>query len=457
MSIPLAQSKAPAQRVLIVSYEFDTTVSPQGLRWVRLSDELAKSGWEVDILTAASLPGEEARAQIDSEVRRPRIHRFFPGPYYHLTRGRRTAPPLASGAHQGKSGNIRTADTAGRLNWKGQLDAWLLSLSARWLYPDLRRESLPFLRRAITQLLATNPYQAVILSHEPPLALETRDLFLRAGVPVVADLGDPVCATYTPRRWRNRALKLERAVCQDSSALVVTTEATLKLMFQRHTRLPAHTEVISQGYQASRSRKAKPNPEEIRIVYTGRFYRFRNPTAVLAAVARSSGVVLDLATPQMPDWLNPDLVKSPHVRVHTGLDHADALGLQADADVLLVIGNDDPDQTPGKLFEYLGTLAPILYVTRHGNDPGAAMVLSLRRGVVVPNDPDEVFKELQKLRALHQSGQLRERFDLSEERIRQYSWRALAARYSQLLQEVARQRIRPDHAFGNRDFHRLIQ
>lgn len=148
--------------------------------------------------------------------------------------------------------------------------------------------------------------------------------------------------------------------------------------------------------------------------------------------------MLDIATPQSPDWLPADLLESSAVQVRYGLDHSVCLELQASADVLLVIGNDEPGQTPGKLFEYMGASAPILYVTGAKNDPAAALVATLRRGVVVANDPGQIFTALQRLCGLHRAGKLHEAFDLSEERVHEYSWQALAARYSALLQNVIR-------------------
>ena len=104
--------------------------------------------------------------------------------------------------------------------------------------------------------------------------------------------------------------------------------------------------------------------------------------------------------------------------------------------MLVVLGNDDPTQTPGKLFEYFALPVPILYVTRNAEDPAARLVQSLDRGIVVPADGQAIAEVLADLRNARNAGELQRRFDLSRERVAEFSWDALAARYAGLLEQL---------------------
>jgi hypothetical protein len=184
-----------SRRLLVVSCEYDADASPQGLRWVKLTRELARLGWQVDVVT---LGGEGKQTDISGL----HIHSVYPGPYrgtIEAVRRRlgRSKPPPA--------GSARQSAAPVRLSWKGRIELALRRVLEYWMYPDLRREALPFLRSRVRQLIRQHAYTGIVLSHEPPLALELLDTVLSVDIPIVADLGDPVCATYTPRRWRRRA------------------------------------------------------------------------------------------------------------------------------------------------------------------------------------------------------------------------------------------------------------
>lgn len=423
-----------ARRLLLVACDFDASASPQGLRWVRLSRALATLGWSVDVVTWAVGPGGQP-----SETANLRIHRVPPGPYRALlawARQRRVAriAGLAASPTESGTGDVRRQH---RLNWKGRLDQALRAAARLLMYPDISREGLPQLRARVRALLAEGDHSAVVLSHEPPLSLELLPLALASGLPVIADLGDPVSAPYTPRRWRRRALRLERQVCSAASAVVATSQATLDLLRRRHGLLPVPSRVIPQGFSAvTNPSRPHVHGRTLRLVYTGRFYRFRDPRALFAAVQQTADVRLALAVPDVPHWLAGTWEDDARFDMHGHLDHARAVELQATADVLVVLGNDDPTQTPGKLFEYFALPVPILYVTRNAEDPAARLVQSLDRGIVVPADGQAIAEVLADLRNARNAGELQRRFDLSRERVAEFSWDALAARYAGLLEQL---------------------
>ena len=411
------------RRLLVVSCEFDADRSPQGMRWVRLAEALARSGWQVDVLAFPPVTPAQQSTMV--------VHSAFPGPYQALLGSRAGTREGATAALS----HLEDAEALPSLNWKGLADARIRRLASCAMFPDYRREGLFWLRRAARLMIGRHRYAAAVLSHEPALALELQPLLRRAGIPFVADLGDPVEAAYTPRRWRRRARALEARTCESAAAVVVTSERTRALMQIRHGLPDQRLHVITQGFEELH-RGGIARGDRLRVAYTGRVYPFRNPIRVLEALTDKTGIQLELAVPDPPEWF-AKLLPRPGVRLHGHLSQPAAVALQCDVDVLLLVGNADATQVPGKLYEYLGSARPILYVAQDSEDEGGSLVKTLHRGWVVRDDANEIGDALVRLRELKCADALASAFDLREECVAPYSWKALAARYGEILANIA--------------------
>src|SRR5690606_30219222 len=104
--------------------------------------------------------------------------------------------------HGGGGSAAPAAVDATRLNWRGRLVDAAKRLAGLLLFPDVRAEWNPWARRELRRLLAEIKPDVVVTSHEPASTLPLGMYAQRLGFAWVADLGDPVCAAYTPRRWR---------------------------------------------------------------------------------------------------------------------------------------------------------------------------------------------------------------------------------------------------------------
>jgi hypothetical protein len=83
------------------------------------------------------------------------------------------------------------------------------------------------------------------------------------------------------------------------------------------------------------------------------------------------------------------------VEVHDPVPYADALQLQASADVLLLLQWDDPadeGNVPGKVFEYLAVRRPILGLGPENGIP--ARLIRERAAGLFANDPDVIAGQL---------------------------------------------------------------
>lgn len=313
-------------------------------------------------------------------------------------------------------------------------------MAAKVLFPDVRGEWLPWGARELRGLLDADEPDVVISSHEPATSLELGLLAVRKGIPWVADLGDPVLAGYTPARWRNRSLRLEREVCLRADHITVTTDAAAKLLSDRHGR-NERTTCLPQGYEADPALEPHGidfDPARIELLYTGRFYGFRRPDALLAVLQRFPVARFNIATVTIPESVKTALRDMPdQVRMLGFLPHQQAIALQRDADVLVNIGNADPTQIPGKIYEYLGSRRPLLHLGAK-DDAIANLLTRLRRGWSCANASDEIAAWLQKAIDAKQKAALTQGLDLGLDCVGEWSWKRIALRMDRILSSVAR-------------------
>lgn len=435
-------------RVLLIAYEYPPSPSPQSLRWMYLTRELARRGHQVHVL-CPDLPesGHAPRVRITDGIH---VHRTFPGPWVGLmaalsrrrTAGRRIdAGVLRLVQEQCVTGPVT-------LNWKGRFQTRVSKALGWFLFPDARAEWLPFARRRLAPLLVETRPDVVITSHEPATSLPLGFMARRLGYPWLADLGDPVLADYTPARWRRRAHALEASLCRRADGLSVTTSDALQLLAARHGVLPRVTRVITQGYDGSAQGISGQRDEIfdsdcLELLYTGSFYDFRAPDVLLEAVLRTPGARLNVVSREAPEALLAAARQAPHrVRLLGHLPHDRVLSLQRGADVLVSLGNPSPVQIPGKVFEYLGAGPPILHIrsslpTSATTDPVTGMLEELQAGISTDGTVESIVSALRGLLDAKACGFESDRMTAVIEKRRRYSWQHIGAELEELLSAIA--------------------
>ncbi len=387
-------------RIFLIAHEFPPIPSAQSLRWAYLARELASQGHQVHVL-APDHPGYGPKGGFPEGLETAVVHRTFPGPFAwllaHRPRRSPNAPVPASQSVAKPTDSLSESSAPASLNWKGRLVARITKVYAAAFFPDVRSEWNPWARRAMLPLLKAFDPDVVIVSHEPAGALTLGLMAKKRGYRLVADLGDPVCAPYTPVRWRRRALTLERDVCHQADLVTVTTEATRELLTTRHAVESSNIHVMTQGFDGSLPARGPHVPavtmdqNRLELLYTGSFYSFRRSTQLIDAVIRTPGVRLTIASSAVPEPVVDAARRHPDaIRLLGFLRHTDVLMIQRDAHVLVNLANDDPTQVPGKIYEYLGAQRPILHVGGHPADAAAALLKRVHAGWVCIDDADAI-------------------------------------------------------------------
>lgn len=430
-------------RLLLIAYEFPPSPSPQSLRWGLLVRELVSLGVDVHVLTVETDDSGGAAAPPLGIT----VYRTPPGGVAglvvrvrRLLRGRDRAP--AGAPPVADSGDGAVGRSAGaRVNWKGRVYHALNQALSLVTFPDERGRWEHHGRQRLEELLETLRPDVVVSSHEPATTLRLGAQAKAAGFHWVADLGDPVLSFYTPARWRRESMRVERMTCRVADHVIVTTEAARQLLVGRHTVPWSRLSVLTQGYDPVAIPTQAPgvvfDAGRLELLYTGRFYRFREPRVLVDAVLACPGARLSIATARAPDWLLPLLEEHPaQLRLLGFVPHAQAVWLQRSADVLVNIANDDPVHVPGKIYEYLGAGRPILHLGDNDDDVAANLVRSHRRGLAIGKTTGAVAHALAELAAIKRDDVWSERFSLDQTGVEQYQWQAIARRLHAILGDV---------------------
>jgi glycosyltransferase involved in cell wall biosynthesis len=229
----------------------------------------------------------------------------------------------------------------------------------------------------------------------------------RIGVPWVAELRDLWADNHALklRGWRRRLEERRERRCLTSAAgLVTATEAFAAVLRARYDQPVG---VVLNGYDPGDFPSAPaPRPADglLRVTYTGRVYTGKqDPTPLFAALA-GLGPVADRVRlvfyggdPGLPLRLGRQHGVERLVESHPSVPYRDALRLQSESDILLLLNWLSPEGWGvyfGKLFEYAGARRPILCV---GPPEGStAEFVRDRKLGVVAGDPQTIADQLRR-------------------------------------------------------------
>ena len=412
-------SAASDMRVLIVSFWFPPANVVGAIRVGKLARYLDGHGYEVRVLTTKiggdrSLPLEipiEHVIYTDYRQRRDRLA-FL---------GRPLRRPAA--AAPGASGEVSQVEGKGPS--KPARDWLRRQYHALIHIPDMRSDwiktAIPAGRRLVEKwrpdviFASTPPYTGLIVASRLSRAFS---------IPWIADFRDLWADSpyYSSPAWRLLIDRvIERATLKGASALVTISPHLARHLEHRHHK---PVEVVFNGY----AEEDFPEPPvegstsgPLTIRYTGGIYRgFREPSPLFAAIGLLEDGLREQIRVEFFGESDSDVegLADSHgiadrIAMHPHVPYRSALGLQLQADVLLLLQWNDRREEgtiPAKLFEYLYARRPILYIGyAHG---AAAELIKKRSAGLVSNSPECIRDQLQTWLAQKRSGSLK-RFDPS--------------------------------------------
>jgi hypothetical protein len=273
-------------------------------------------------------------------------------------------------------------------------------------------------------------------------------------IPWVADFRDLWVDNpyYSEPTWRKPIdAMLERRILQGAAGLVTVSPIWAEQLRRRHRK---DVTVVYNGYAEEDfpplAQRADAG-ETLTIRYMGSIYRgFRDPSVLFSAIAllpehlraRINVEFFSDAGDAVVEAAAAHRVQSA-VAVKPWVPYRQALALQMEADVLLLLQSSDPrdeGNLPAKLFEYLYARRPILLI---GYERGIAARLVIERNAgLVSNSPVKIRDQLQRWFEDKRAGRL-DRLDPSVSlglgRDDQY------AKLERLLEEILERQVRTSH------------
>lgn len=329
----------------------------------------------------------------------------------------------------------------------GGLTRAVRDLVRRWVYrPDAQIGWYPFAVAAGRRALQRERYDLVFSSSFPITAhLVARRLAREFGLPWVAEFRDvwTDAAEYDSAGRRRSDQRTERALLRDADSVVTVSPTWANLLRERGA---ARVEVITNGFDPE-DFPDPPPPVGDTASHLGTYYPARQDLGTaLRAVGewRRTGALPNLRLrfigSSVPAALRPILDEcglAEATEVTGFLPHRESLRAVSQSRLLLLAG-PAPDAArdavergwiAAKVFEYLGSGRPILYV----GDPGAdvARLLAPLRGVAFAR-PGDVETAGRAAAELLQRAEAREPAEIEP-----FTRRSLTARLAGLFDEVA--------------------
>ena len=356
------------RRVLIVAYYYPPVGGIGSIRLAGFASHLPEFGWEPTVLAPHSTPH-----QTDGSIRfaKSRVVRARSLEPARLMRGR------AASARNG-SGAIRAQPSA---------RSWLRPAIVSLAFPDAQLGWYPAAVVAGRRLVDEQSFDAVFSSSYPVTAhLIARTLSRHAGLPWVAEFRDPWSERFPTAVHRFAAERLERNIARTADVVVVPSSA-----FAAHygSRWGVELAAIPNGHDLDPS-FGDPRDNDLPLespilAHVGTYYPGRQSlTTVWEAIAalRQAGRaprirwVGELSEQAREEASSCGVLESIEV---TGLvAHDRALDLLRSSTMLFASGEVDrgplgAGTTAAKLFEYLASGLPILYVCNLEADAAATL------------------------------------------------------------------------------------
>src|SRR4051794_8746832 len=362
------------RRLLVVAYYFPPIGGIGSIRLVRFGEHPPEFGWGAPVLAPQGAPhaAEPRLSYPEEHVVRSRS--------LELSRLKQLVPRVRASA-DGDDGRARAAArTAGRL-----------------LYPDPQIGWFPGAIVAGRRAVRRGSFDAILSSSFPLTAhLVAARLGRTAGIPWIAEFRDP-WSDDLPARYplRRRAAALERAIATEATTVVMPT----RTWADHYARIWGRPVVIVPNGHDGRL-PAAPRPDVPTFTHLGSMYPERQSFAALwKAMAHVAGNYAPdrfkiRFIGELPAAVDGELRAAgleATIEVTGLVSHERAMELVASSSLLFASGGltDDISERgwiPAKLFEYLASDVPILWLG--GTTCDAATLLAGHPGCYLA-EPDD--------------------------------------------------------------------
>lgn len=362
---------AAKNHVLVVAYYFP----PMGLsgvqRIAKLVKYLPENGWRVTVLT----PESASYFAFDDGL----LEELASNPDISIIRTSSLDPT-----------RIRTRENRNTISFPEERSRRLFSNLSQWLLlPDNKIGWKRFATKRALELNLLDPFDLVYATAPPYTCfLVGAEVARKTGRPLAIDYRDDWVGnprhTY-PTAWhRKKTTNLERMVLGLCSHVFAINQTILGAVKSRNPHDNCSYSVVPQGFdpndfESDRKVKASPPSAKMTFLYAGMFYDAQQPDSFLLAAQHLFSKRPELKSkirfrfiglfPESKRALVHQLELDKVVELLGYVDHKSNVEELKECDVAwMIIGRQKGEKmiSTGKLFEYMGSLKPILALVREG-------------------------------------------------------------------------------------------
>lgn len=434
------------KKVLVITYYWPPTGGSGVQRWVKFSKYLPEHGWQPIIYT----PENPDRTSVDHSLEKdiPEGTKIIRRPiteFYSIYRKLMGKKDVSAKEVNPINSRQRTLKQKLMLALRGNL--FIPDPRATWIRPSVNY---------LCKYLKDNPVDAIVSTGPPhSMHLIAMKVAEKTGIPWVADFRDPWSKMFYFKhlclsKWAERRhLSLERQVLDKADA-VVAVSPLVQDDFRAMTSTPI--DLITNGFDED-DFKIEVSPDGyFNVTHTGLFSADGNPEIIWTALSKKckeDAAFRERLRIRLVGKSDKEIIDSIEANglsdnlVNLGYcDHTVAVREQKNATILILPLRKEPEYRatlPGKLFEYLASLRPILGVGQ--TDGAMAKILNATSsGNVYEWDNKLSVKEFIDrqwetfLRNGHSGGEN----EAGKSAISQYSRGATASRMASLLDKISR-------------------
>jgi glycosyltransferase involved in cell wall biosynthesis len=398
-------------KVLLLSYYFPPAREVGALRAQRIAQSFVHRGATVHVITAPLAPDLPS----DSALPGITVHRTPPAldlrSLWLRLRGRSNGAAIAPE-------RLDVAGQAPPAIWTPPQHTPFLKrqlASALWLPDDRQGWILPAARSALRLARAGAD---LIYSTAPPFSVHLAAMLVkrRSGLPWVLEFRDPWTDNpwkppFVRSAWSDAAERwLEARALRNAETIVTATESVADLLRRRlPPAIATRVLVVRSGIDVIDEPTSATSEPVRRVVYTGSLYHDRDPRPFFRALAdlRRAGELNENLQVEFIGNCRWFLGASMQAAVsELGLEdlvtfidplpHEACMQRMRDADLLLLLAQNQPLQVPNKLYEYLGVRRPILAFADTAGET-ARMLRQLGGHFIVDSDEALTIRQTVKL------------------------------------------------------------
>jgi len=426
--------RAVPAKVLIITYYWPPSGGAGVQRWLKFTKYLPSSGWFPEVLTVdplyAAYPFRDdslyGEVPVDVKVHRTKALNFFA--LYNRDQSKIPHAGFASGKDKGFKSTVSRF------------------IRGNFFIPDPRRGWNRFAFRRASELIRSQNITHIITT-SPPHSTQLIGLRLKRrfpGLKWVADLRDPWTDIYyydmfrpsLPARMLDR--NLEKRVLSRADRIITVGKTLASLLAAKTEAVAGKTEILPNGFDEEDFQGVVPSvPERFTITYVGTLSHAYPVRGFIDAVKdmRINGKQVALqfvgTVPEEIRVLFPAGDEGDGPRFISYCEHPEAIRYMMSSSLLLLIIPDHSSNRSiltGKIFEYLATEKPILFLGPEDGDAARLLTLCGYQGIFGYDDVEGIREFI--LRVAEGKPVKRSGYHL------EYSRRALAVKLGNILDRL---------------------